>query len=187
MPEQFQSTPEILTFLRDPTLRTVSQWNHDRQYNQLWSGRTLTQHAVEANGTGDHVAILKAPNSLAELYGNRDLLRELHERYGNWMFYRLCAAPFPEKVFATHPAFQEVNASLSKFAFIGLSDHYRTSLCLLAFQFSLAPEFAHCQTRPLNVYNAACYENGMTNKECRSGQVSSVTLRACHSCRDGKV
>ena len=29
--EQFDSTPEILTFFREPISRTVSQWNHDKQ------------------------------------------------------------------------------------------------------------------------------------------------------------
>mmetsp|Transcript_18224 Transcript_18224/g.54000 ORF Transcript_18224/g.54000 Transcript_18224/m.54000 type:complete len:450 (+) Transcript_18224:258-1607(+) len=170
IPEQFPSAPEILTFLRDPTLRTVSQWNHDKTYNQMWSGRSLTEHAMTANNTRDHLLLRQVPKTLADLYANRQLVSELHERYGNWQFYRLCASTYPSPAFSTHTAFQEVKTSLATFAFLGLSDHYRTSLCLLAFQFHLSVEFALCQTRPLNVYNAACYENGTTNKECAEGQ-----------------
>eukprot|EP00037_Helgoeca_nana_P016557 m.155734 g.155734 ORF g.155734 m.155734 type:complete len:520 (+) comp23582_c0_seq2:364-1923(+) len=170
IPEQFHSTPEILTFLREPTLRTVSQWNHDRQYNQLWEGRSLTPKALEVNGTRDQVLLRDIPSSLNELYADEGRLAALHERYGNWMFYRLCANIYPTPAFSTHSTFQEVKTALRTFAFLGLSDHYRTSLCLLAFQFHLAIEFSLCHTRPLNVYNSACYHNGTTNKDCGKGQ-----------------
>lgn len=172
IPEQFHSTPEILTFLREPTLRTVSQWNHDRQYNQLWEGRSLTPKALEVNGTRDQVLLRDIPSSLNELYADEGRLAALHERYGNWMFYRLCANIYPTPAFSTHSTFQEVKTALRTFAFLGLSDHYRTSLCLLAFQFHLAIEFSLCHTRPLNVYNSACYHNGTTNKDCGKGQVT---------------
>ena len=92
--EQFDSTPEILTFFREPISRTVSQWNHDKQYNQVWEGRTVTQDALDANSSRDQLLLRAVPKTLPEAYNDSQLMSALHERYGNWM---LCVAPSTTK------------------------------------------------------------------------------------------
>ena len=159
----------------------------------MWAGRTVTKDALEANTSRDQLLLRAAPKTLPEAYNDSQLMAALHERYGNWMLYRLSlnTSVLPALTgsniggtsslssmsssssyahHALHAAFREVKRSLRDFAFIGLTDHYRTSLCLLAFQFHLHVEFSLCQTRSLNAYNAACYDGGKTNADCAEGQ-----------------
>eukprot|EP00041_Stephanoeca_diplocostata_P000718 m.16481 g.16481 ORF g.16481 m.16481 type:complete len:441 (+) comp10968_c0_seq1:249-1571(+) len=161
---QFKDMPEpkLLVWLRDPLLRTWSQWNHDKSYNIKMPARANLSH--------DHQLLQKVPKDLLGVYDDAALDASLHERYGNWQFYRLCKENFPHgKLFLTHSSYVEVKESLASHAFLGLSDHFRTSLCLFYYTFGLLREFASCDTRQLHAYNAACYANGSTNKLCVGG------------------
>ena len=44
------------------------------------------------------------------------------------------------------------------------------SLCLFYFTFQLHDGFKFCRERPLHAYNAACYDNGTTNRDCKHGE-----------------
>jgi len=170
MPQQFSRQPELLTWLRNPIARTWSQWNHDKRYNIEVGAVPKYASRSSGNSTHDQMLLSQVPKDLSELYTNNKLQAQLHERYGNWQFYRLCKGAYPSPAFVTHASFIEAEKALQSYAFIGISEHHRTAMCLFYFQFSLYNDFATCQTRAIHVYNAACYENGTTNKDCVHGQ-----------------
>lgn len=173
--------PQIFTFLRHPTLRTWSQWHHDRRY---WVKRgdavpaPVSAHphgAQGGNGHGDTDASASkaAAATLSHLYSDPALTANLDGqayRYGNWQLYGLARAKLPPATTRTDTAFLAVKDGLNDLAFVGIAEYYRVSLCLFYFTFQLHDGFKFCRERPLHAYNAACYDNGTTNRDCKHGE-----------------
>ena len=122
--------PQIFTFLRHPTLRTWSQWHHDRRY---WVKRgdavpaPVSAHphgAQGGNGHGDTDASASkaAAATLSHLYSDPALTANLDGqayRYGNWQLYGLARAKLPPATTRTDTAFLAVKDGLNDLAFVG--------------------------------------------------------------------
>eukprot|EP00045_Choanoeca_perplexa_P007964 m.72975 g.72975 ORF g.72975 m.72975 type:complete len:400 (+) comp14298_c0_seq5:76-1275(+) len=131
-------TPRVMVFLRHPALRTLSQWHHDHTYeNDKLHGTVQDRQRYTANCS-----------TLLEYYTQqRALGQKPHRRYANWQYFIYDSTLYQRSV------------DLAKFQFVGVTDYFRTSLCLFYFTFQLQSRFDDCQTRPLSVYNAACKDD----------------------------
>eukprot|EP00040_Diaphanoeca_grandis_P036071 m.228706 g.228706 ORF g.228706 m.228706 type:complete len:432 (+) comp33544_c5_seq1:186-1481(+) len=156
--------PEMILFFRNPTLRTWSQWNHDKKYE-------VQQQASPGEKTVATDAVSSSQGLLANVYRNTSLLTRLQGRYGNWQLERQSDVRLGvSNSISPEEALGRIKSQLATLDFIGISDSFRVSLCLFYFMHSLFDDFAHCMERPISAYNAACYENGETNKDCVKGQ-----------------
>ncbi|EGD76527.1 hypothetical protein PTSG_07644 [Salpingoeca rosetta] len=122
--------PHMLILLRHPVLRTLSQFRHD-----LIQESTLANKEWRTPYTGGF-------SSLKELYKNTKGV--VHKRYRDWQSDLLY-----------HPNITFPDA-LENMTFIGITDFYKTTMCLFYFTFQIPSLLDGCQERPLTVYNKAC-------------------------------
>lgn len=127
--------PQLLTMLRNPILRTISQWNHDKKYE---NDRRL-------------ISRLKEYSTITEMYEHAP---QIPDRFANWQWLKL-----------SRPN-EDMDEVLSKFSFIGITEHYETSLCLFYFTYQLHHEFHNCNKRQVNAYNAACWTSN-DHEDCK--------------------
>eukprot|EP00043_Microstomoeca_roanoka_P011852 m.112160 g.112160 ORF g.112160 m.112160 type:complete len:418 (-) comp15317_c0_seq2:93-1346(-) len=123
--------PHLIVLLRHPVLRTLSQFQHDRIKERT---KVMTE-TWRGTYTAGH-------DNIADLY--KDETAFVHPRYKDWQLLLL-----------THPNFTYPDA-LSQMTFVGITEYYRTTLCLFYFTFQMSSLLYGCQQRPLPIYNKAC-------------------------------
>eukprot|EP01147_Barroeca_monosierra_P004251 gene4251-6577_t len=132
------TTPHMIILLRHPILRTLSQYlrkaaqfHHDRIKE-----RTLSRMPWRGHFTLGH-------DTLQDLYLNTSA--HVDKRYRNW-----------QTLLLSHPKLTYPEA-LKDMTFIGITEFYKTSMCLFYFTFQLPTLLHNCQHRPLDVFNKACH------------------------------
>jgi hypothetical protein len=145
--------PIVVTFLRHPLLRTVSQWNHDLimevKYRSDHPSSSLSPTATITSSDPSSSLLqsieLDAKDgfrfhkytqfgTLEHLFQSlpRD---QIHPRYRNWMTSRL-----KDK---HRSSFVSNTTLLHRIAFFGITEYYTTSICLFYFTFQVPHRSNH--------------------------------------------
>eukprot|EP00055_Hartaetosiga_balthica_P014714 m.82601 g.82601 ORF g.82601 m.82601 type:complete len:423 (-) comp8670_c0_seq2:94-1362(-) len=132
--------PELLLFLRHPVLRTVSQFKHDYIYES---------HHMREDYKGS--LFTYGHDHLVDLYTDPDA--KIHPRYGDWQLDLITG----ETDFLNYPN------DIERFTFIGLTEYYRTSICLFYFTFKITKLLGSCQYTPLDAFNIACTQTNSSD------------------------